>query len=295
MISRRQVLGTGATPGWLAARLAAGQWDRLLPGTYVVHRGPVEPLGRVWSALLYAGDGSVASHGTAAWLWGVVDEPPTRIDVAVPAHRRVRGQPGLRLHLVDGLAARTHPTRRPGLTLVEDTVLDLVDAARRDEDVVGVVTAACQRRLTTPARIEAAAARRKRLRLRALVRELVAEVADGALSPLELRWARDVDRAHRLPPADRNAADRGRYRDVRYRHFPLVVELDGRPFHLDVDADRARDRELLVGSDVRTLRYGWGAVISGPCLAARDVACVLTRLGWGGTPSLCGAGCLVRS
>ncbi len=54
--------------GWVRAALRGGRWQRVHPGVYAVHNGPVSDLGHVWSAVLYAGEGAVASHATAAWL-----------------------------------------------------------------------------------------------------------------------------------------------------------------------------------------------------------------------------------
>ncbi|SEE33058.1 hypothetical protein [Jiangella alba] len=59
------------------------------------------------------------------------------------------------------------------------------------------MTAACQRRLTTPQRLADALTRRKKIRWRPMTEAMLADVADGAQSPLELRHLRRVERAHR--------------------------------------------------------------------------------------------------
>ena len=58
------------------------------------------------------------------------------------------------------------------------------------------VTRACQRRLTTPERLVVAMSARKKIRWRAPLEAMVADVAQGAQSPLELEYLRRVERAH---------------------------------------------------------------------------------------------------
>jgi hypothetical protein len=130
------------------------------------------------------------------------------------------------------------------------------------------------------------------------MREVLADIADGALSNLERRWARDVERAHGLPRGERNrlrvVAGKRRYDDVRYREFRVVVELDGRETHPDESSwrDRRRDNSSVVHGDV-VIRYGWSDVVR-PCQSAVELGSVLTRNGWNGRLRRCGPGCAVR-
>ncbi len=204
----------------------------MLPGVYVTFTGPLPPASRIWAALLYAGPQAVASHQTAAWLAGLQPELPDVIDVCVPhSTRHPRSRRGIRVRQCRQLSMKRHPVLVPPQTRLDDTVLDLVDEATDAERVIDFVLRACQKRLTTPLRLREAAARRSRLRWRRLLAELVMDVRAGVHSALELRYVRDVERAHGLPRGQRNKAERDavgirRYRDVRYR-WKLIVELDG--------------------------------------------------------------------
>ena len=126
------------------------------------------------------------------------------------------------------------------------------------------------------------------MRWRGLVRDLLCEVEDGVQSVLERRYRRDVEIAHGLPRGQRNAADvvKGgrRYRDVRYRKYRSVVELDGRATHPEElsELDAWRDNELVIEEGATTLRYGWRSVAGRPCGAAIQVGALLTRNGWTG-------------
>ncbi|CAN5168162.1 hypothetical protein BH20ACT5_BH20ACT5_22120 [soil metagenome] len=87
-----------------------------------------------------------------------------------------------------------------------------------------------------------------------------------------------------------------RYRDVRYRRFRVVVELDGRAAHPEDDRERddLRDNELAERGE-QTLRYRWRSVTGRRCQVALQVAGLLARNGWAGVPTPCGEGCPVGS
>lgn len=138
----------------------------------------------------------------------------------------------------------------------------------------------------------------RRVRRRGLLLSASGEVSDGARSPLEWRYLRRVERAHRLPVAARQVrrpADGGSatVSDVEYLQGALVVELDGRLRHAGSAnrwRDLSRDNAVTV-QGARTLRYGWHDVVGRPCQVAAQVATVLAGLGWQGSPSRCGNRC----
>ena len=147
-------------------------------------------------------------------------------------------------------------------------------------------------RLTTASRLVAAIGGRLRVRWRRELVTLLADVAEGCHSMLELRYLRRVERAHGLPRGQRQHR-RGRwYDDVDYAEFGVAVELDGRAAHPAEFAFRDHRRDnaaVLAGS--RVLRYGYGDVAHRPCLVAREVATVLRANGWLGHPRGCGPTC----
>ena len=81
------------------------------------------------------------------------------------------------------------------------------------------------------------------------------------------------------------------YRDVAYKAFGMLVELDGRLFHTSVrDRDRDLDRDLDAALDGReTVRLGWGQVYPRACATARKLGLLLTQRGWEGSPTSCPA------
>ncbi|HEY1616493.1 MAG TPA: hypothetical protein VGG25_02685 [Streptosporangiaceae bacterium] len=217
----------------------------------------------------------------------------------VSLDRRIGVVPGLAVHLSGRAELAGHPTLTPARTRVEETVLDLVDAATTLDDAYGWVARALGRRLTTQAHLRRALADRGRNRWRKELTELLSPDWAGAHSVLEYRYVRGVERPHGLPGGVRQArARRGRaviYRDVLYEEYALAVELDGQAAHpaelrwKDIHRDNAA-----AADGVTTLRFGWLDVTQSPCLVAAQVAQVLGLRGYSGGRS-CSPACPVTA
>lgn len=236
--------------------------------------------------MLLGGDRASLGEEAAGYLSGLIDSPPELITVLVP--KEVRRADRGRWHFVRQVAGHRLPARgAPPRTAVEDTVLDLC-ARAGPQDLAGLVSGAVQRRRTTPQRLLRRLDERTRVSQRAVIRELLAEVAEGAETPLEIGYLRDVERAHGLPAGRRQAVRGGDWRDVLYEEFGVVAELDGRLGHegLGRFRDMDRDNRALLAGEV-TLRFGWADVRGDPCRVARLVAEVLRQRGWTGQPHPC--------
>ena len=231
------------------------------------------------------------------------DGPGTAADGVDPCH--VAGLapggagPGLIVHRSARIMAARHPCQAPPRTRVEETVLDLVQAARSFDDALGWASAACGARLTTPGRITAAMTQRAKLRFRVPLQLALGDITSGAHTVLEYRYLHDVERPHGLPRAERQVrvlrGRRSEYRDALYQEYLVAVETDGRMAHpaetrwADVRRDNAAAADGVV-----TLRYGWSNVTARPCLVAAEVGAVLARRGWPGPVRPCGPGCALR-
>ena len=303
IISRGQLLDLDLTSEQAKSDINTGRWQRIFPGVYATFTGPIGTYSRVWAALLYAGQGAAASHGTALWLWKLADETPAVIDVVVPESRRVLRQPGLRVHRRRALdqpdiSSHIHPSAQPARLRVEEAVLDHCDSVAAPT-AIDLVLRAAQRRVTTADRLRRSMQQRPRQRWRSLLLDVLAEVQGGVASNLELAYRRDVEETHHLPVGTRNEAETGLggghwYRDVRYRPWHVIVELDGREAHPVGAAfrDMRRDNVAAVAGDA-ALRYGWRDVVGDPCGVAAQVGAVLALGGWTGHPGKCGAACTV--
>jgi hypothetical protein len=298
--TRAQLLRSGVTPGQIRARLTDSRWQVVHPGVYATFSGPIPARALAWAAILRAGEGAAAGPRTSLWLCGATDEPPRPPDVVLPAERRLRARVPFTVERRRGLSDDLHPVARPPRLRIEAAVLARCGQLDRPEAVADLVIRVVQRRLTTAQRLRTCIASRSRQRWRALLTEILAEVDQGVRSMLELRWLRDVERAHRLPPSSLNRADSGasgrEYRDAEFVEFGLVAELDGRESHPTVESfrDRRRDNRVTV-SGRRTLRYGWHEIAQDPCGVAAEVAAVLQTLGWTETVRACGPRCGLHS
>jgi len=184
LVSRGQLIDLGLTPSQARTNLRNGRWQRVHPGVYATFTGSLDKMHLVWAALLYAGPDAVACCATSLWLYGVIDKAPELIHVSIPESRRVDPHPGIRPHrrrVLDQPGAPIHPAASPPRIRIEESLLD--ECARRTEDeTVGLVLRATQRRLTTPARIMAALSRRAIQPRRALILDLLTDAEAGVLN-----------------------------------------------------------------------------------------------------------------
>ena len=300
VVTRAQAHSSGLSDKAISHRVATGRWQRIYPGVYATFSGPVPDVARLRAAVLYAGAGAVLSHETAAALHRLTDKPVPVIHLTVPPGRRVVPRPGLVIHRSSRiLVGRRFPPGVLPQTLVDDTLLDLIDEAATFDEVCALVTRAFGRTLTSEGRLRATAGRRKRLRWRSDVDALITESAHGTHSRLEYHYDRDVERAHGLPKAQPQRRytklDGGKgFRDRSYSDYGVLVELDGVSAHPEEDlwTDRERDNHAAMLRQ-QTLRFGWKHVRHQTCETAAMTAIVLRNHGWLGSPRPCSTACLI--
>ncbi len=261
-------------------RLLRGEWTKTARGVYCL--GSPDWTAGLWTGLLACGPEAVAGSRAAAHLDGFLDSPPH--DVAVWA-----GPHWVRQSLVGVTARRAHRRGRgtPPRTWPEDTLLDLAWDCLDPGELMTMMGQAFSGGFTTPNRVREVMAHRTRQAQRRLISELCGDLC-GVDSPLEFRFAKDVQRPHRLPVPERQARCAvGRY-DNLFHDQGVVVELDGVEFHRARRAhDTRRDNASLVQLGYVTLRYCWHDVVDRPCEVAAEIAHVLTQRGWGGNLSAC--------
>jgi len=294
VISRQQAQDAGWPDRAIDRRLRSGTWRRLHRGTYATFTGDASREAKLWAAVLRAGPGAVLSHETAAEVHGLTDKPKSQIHISVPAQRnpdRLRRIPGVVIHRSRRLVPEWQPPWHLPRTTVEDTVLDLIATARTFDDAYGWISSAVGRRLTSPRSLSKALAARTRIRWRDWITAALEDAEDGVHSPLERNYVHGVERAHRLPTAQRQAKRRHgsgiRYLDNLYA-YGVCVELDGAAAHPPEGRwkDTHRDNANLV-QGTETLRYGWPDATVHRCQTALEIAALLRRHGWKGTLRPC--------
>lgn len=238
------------------------------------------------AVVLAAGEEAVASHRSAAWLWGLADE--LVLDVTVPRHRRPRVA-GALVHRPDTVEATRH-SRRNGIPVTNPlrTLCDL-GAVVPVEQVSEATERALAERLVTAAGLRAESARlRAHARRGAAVlqtaldaRALLDRPAD---SVLESRMAA-LFRRHGIPrPVFQHAVRvEGRFIarvDFAYPECLLAIEVDGHDAHrtpAQLQADLARQNRL-VAAGWTVLRFTWADVIRQPEMVAATIRDQLARL-----------------
>lgn len=282
----------------IEAQLAACRWSRLFPGVYST-RGGDEPTIEAWwwAAHLAIGDESTLAADTALQAWGIC-MPTLPVHLAIPwsRQRMVAGQL---------LVVRRH--RSPALTRVvqglppvvaaAEAFVDVTETLSDAESVIALLSKLFQRRAGSVPEVHRVMERRRRVRHRRLLRELLGEFVDGATTPLEIPGVRRIMRGHGLPPGAGQVRELiGGHRRIRDRviaRYGVVIEFDGRLGHADPLSrlrDHARDNEVIASGRV-VLRFGWVDVHEEACESAAQVAGVLKARGWRGQLEPCGPRC----
>ena len=249
LVTRRQLLACRLTPEMIKTRLRNGFLVRVLPGVYRVAAVPQTWRQTVLAAVLWGGDSAVASHGTAAKLWGL-PVTPSQIEITLPTSRSpVRND--IRIH--KGRIASREAIDGIPVASASRTLLDLanrVDAGTLET----LVDHALSRKLVTPASLE------WELRLSGgpgrygtkCLRAAIAHLNEGHCeSPLENKVLRTLLKAglpspirqHEICDAEGFVARV----DFAYPSAKLAIEVDGYRYHSGPKSfhqDRRRDARL---------------------------------------------------
>jgi very-short-patch-repair endonuclease len=295
MVANWQLTSAGVSPSTVRNLVRYGRWRRVNRGVYAAFTGTPGRRAQLWAAVLRAGPAAMLSHESAAEVYGLAARLGRLIHVTVPATQRVQPTPGIVVHRSRRIEQIRFPGTLPPCTLIDETVLDLVERSRDFDDAFSWLSRACQQGLTSPGMLRLRMEMRNRLRWRRELSEALGDVQEGVHSTLERRYVRGVERPHALPRARRQApvlhGGRRRYLDQLYDDYGLCVELDGQAAHPAEERwrDISRDNRNATAG-IQTLRFGWRDVAR-PCETALIVARVLELRGWTGDVRACGPSC----
>ena len=240
-------MAVGISPTTFKSMIRRGDLERILPAVYRMRGTPSTWRQQVAAAVLWGGEGAVASHATAAKLWRfpVVSE---RIHITTP-HRRVAPRPGLDVHRGSAGAVVIDRIR---VTNASRTLLDV--AASVSPDVLEeLIDDAVTRRIASPASLEwelKITGGQGRRGSKPFERA-IAHLHEGhAESVLETRVLRVLIKAGLpMPVRQYDISDQGFSAriDLAYPEVKLAIEVDGFRYHSGrraFDADRRRDAHL---------------------------------------------------
>lgn len=249
LLSRAELRELGVDRNRVAREVAAGRWRLHGRRSIAVHTGALTPVARGWRAVHESGGDAVVDGVTSLQVAGVRGLDDEVVHVSLHHLCQTRAIDGVVQHKV---ARRVMGEGAlPGLPRTPPALAALRAAqwAVSDRQAALFLVLPVQQRLITGEHLVAALAEYPGRRRRAVVRQLVGDITDGAHSLGELQivpWCR----ARGLPSPSRQALrvvdGRVRYLDVFWDEVGLALEIDGAAHTegLEVAHDHLRQNSL---------------------------------------------------
>ena len=124
VVTFQQLRRRGMTPKAIRHLTGSGQWRPGGRGVLVRNGSPCTPHQQLLIAVLDVDHRAVASHDSAAWLWGLAGFRPTPAHVSVCRFSATSSDPTTRLHMVRSLP-RSWTTQHLGVPVVRPELLAL--------------------------------------------------------------------------------------------------------------------------------------------------------------------------
>jgi hypothetical protein len=272
-VSYSQLSRLGVPKTTINRWVTSGYLHPVLPAVYAVGHVARSVEADHAAALLYAGEGSMLSHETAVWWWGLLDAPPWTTHISIPARRESR--PRLKIHCRRALDRVQH--RSLPVTSVAQTLLDYAAKAPFKRLRYVIAEAEYHGLLDLDALEQIAGPGRPGSKnLRAAIKRHLPQLA-RTLSELERVFLSECERAGVQPPDEVNGRVEGFRVDFVWRKQKVVVEVDGWRGHgsrARMVRDRRRDLTLR-GAGYIVLRYTWDQLVEEPALVMADLTRVL--------------------
>jgi hypothetical protein len=265
LITLDQVEHLGFGRHYIDVRIDQGRLRRVRPAVFAIAGSPATWEQAAMAAVLAAGPDAVASHMTAAVLWGLPNCWHENVfEVSTPRPRRARHR-GVRVHRTVRFLPMEHTVRRHiPVTSVARTLVDMSGSMSVEQ--LGIATDYARRenllRLPDLRKCVAGlppAPGRRPTRIHAVLGARINDY-DKSESGLEMRILRAIVGADLPEPVQQywvTLSGQWRRIDLAYPELKLAIEVDGWRDHgprSAFDADRARDNELEI-ADWDRLRF----------------------------------------
>ncbi len=281
LLSREQLNLLGVDRHQVRSMVRAERWQPVGPLVVATTTGVLTRDQLMWAGVLHAGAPSLVGGLTCAALHGLQRWERPEVTVVVAKSESITPLEGVRfVETRRDLAALG--SRRAGVPTMrlEPALLLYAGYVRSERTACGVLAAAVQQRLTTPAALDAWLPKMRPLRRSRLFAGLLVDLAGGAQSVAELDVAVVCERGDLAPPTRqvlrRDRRGRRRYTDCEWE-LPdgtvVVLEVDG-GLHMEVDTwwqDMARERELVIAGK-RVIRCSTYELRTSPGRIARDLS-----------------------
>ncbi|NIL76698.1 DUF559 domain-containing protein [Rhodococcus sp. B10] len=265
-----QLIASGMSRSAISRRVKSGELIRLLPEIYATEKPDYMDLCR---AVALWKPKAVVSHTTAAWLWGLIDYEPQRVEVTIDPSGRSRAPDWVRIY------RRTLPTVATyggfRIVAIEQAFVDVAAVLPKPE-LEKFFDAAIGARIPwrRVAEICDISAGMKGM---AALREQLRRCCPGTRSEPERIVARALTaRNFRMAINARVGPFYGDLVDFRAR---VIVEIDGREFHSDpatFNNDRRRQNAVVLEGWL-VLRYSAATVLADLDRVVEEIITVVRR------------------
>ena len=283
LITRAAAAEAGVSKASWYRALAAVRLEMVQPGVARLWGTPRTREQRIEAAVLSIGTGAIASHRSAAFLWGVTRPNRDPVDLVVAPDRRVPELVGVEVHRPADRSDLTS-TVRDGIAVTNPLrmLCDLAAVDRRG--VAAAVEHVVIAGLVLPTGLRALVERRARPDHRGMdaLREVVtawplgAKPADEVLEPALTKLLAE----HGLPPAEFHPNIAGVEVDFRIIGTPVVVQCNGWEFSVTSRAQFQLDRErdaALAAAGYRVVRLTWEHITRRADATAARLEAVIRR------------------
>lgn len=274
VVSLAQAVTCGMSASTVRRRVAEGRWRRVRPGVFLVGGHRYTDEARIRAVALWAGPQGVITGPAAAYWHRMLERAPTCIDLTLPAGRRPKPQPAVRIHRRNLDPRDVH--RRWGVPVAAkafaalETAVALPDGSmfldrvlQKHVPFAQVYRAYC-RNMGRPGSAAAG---------RLLV--AAADRADSAAERLLVRLLREAGiegwvLGHPLGPY---------LIDLAFPAQRVAVEVDGWAYHVDPARFRndRRKGNFITRSGWDLLRFTWHGLDTQPAESLREIADTLAR------------------
>jgi hypothetical protein len=246
LITVAQLYGLGLTYTEVRGRVRRGRLFPLHRGVYAVGRDDISPRGHLRAAVFAVNDKGFLSHNTSLAAQGLRKIDTHNIHVTVIASSTPK-RPGLIIHRTASAPHRSEIRDRFGLRY-SSLPRALVEIApdERPAELLRLVTVGIHKNIVDIRSIGETIARHERRPGVGILQSALGRYLDTAdrSSGLEVDFDDYCSSDSRIPCYEKNVR-MGPYEfDVVFREQKLIVELDGRPYHValrDMENDRAKD------------------------------------------------------
>lgn len=255
VLSRAELRALGVGRDRVAAHVRAGRWRMHGRHTVALHTGTLSPLACAWRGVHESTGDARVDGVTSLQAAGVSGLSDTTVHISLHHLCQVRSIDGVHQHKisrrVDGEAAL------PGLPRTPPALAALRAAqwAVSDRQAALFLLLPVQQRVVTAGQLRAMRALYLGRRRRAVIAQLIEDIADGAHSLGELDLVPAL-RRRGLPPPTRQALrlvdGRARYLDACWEDIGLALEIDGAAHSagLEVTFDHLRQNAITLGGEL---------------------------------------------